>query len=670
MALLGVDTGGTFTDFVFVKNGKIRVHKVLSTPSAPEKAILQGISDLNLNLNLNLNQDLNPTLQNLKVIHGSTVATNAVLEGKGVKTVYVTNEGLKDVLLIGRQARQSLYDLQPAADADANINPVRRDLCLEIQTRVSATGKTIQALSQQSLDELVAQIEKINPSSVAINLLFSFLDDSAEKQIASALPEHLFISRSSHVLPEYKEYERGMATWLNAYVGPLVQQYLQQLQTQIAPAKLSVMMSTGGTASADQAGKSAVRMLLSGPAGGLQAAKFIGNTLCRNEILTFDMGGTSTDVALIDGEIKLSNEAKIAGLPVALPMVDMHTIGAGGGSMAVVDDGGLLQVGPASAGAAPGPACYGNGGLCATVTDANVVLGRLPADTSLGGSLSLNRQAAIEAVNKIATQLDCSLETAARGIITIANEHMVQALRLISVQKGIDPRAFTLMSFGGAGGLHVCDLAELMGMSKVVVPTNSGVLSAFGMLVAPVSRELSHACFGLLSEMDLSIINNQYNRLISNGMREMEDEGVGNGASEAEIDVSLSMDLRYAGQSFSLNILWEGLKNTLAAFHATHLSRYGHNLDGPVEIINLRVSLKAQTESLKLAHVIENSAQKLENSVLVHDMGKVSRWRRNALVVGQEIKGPALIIENVATTLIKPGWNCTVERDGHLSVEC
>lgn len=649
MELLGVDTGGTFTDFVLYKNGEISIHKVLSTPAAPENAILQGIKDLELDLS------------KLKVIHGSTVATNAVLEGKGVKTVYVTNEGLKDVLLIGRQARRALYDLQPSA---AN-NPVQRDLCLEIKTRISAEGETIQPLSPESLDKLVAQIEKIQPASVAINLLFSFLDESTEKAIESALPDHFFISRSSDVLPEYKEYERGMTTWLNAYVGPLVQNYLEQLQTRMSPAKLSVMMSAGGTASADQAGKKAVHMLLSGPAGGLQAARFVGQALSRKELLTFDMGGTSTDVALIDGEIKLSNEATIVGLPVALPMVDMHTIGAGGGSIATVDNGGMLQVGPESAGADPGPACYGAGGIFATVTDANVVLGRLPSATTLGGTLMLNRQAAVDAMNELATQLSCSLEVAAEGILKVANEHMVQALRMISVQKGIDPRDFTLVSFGGAGGLHVCDLAESMGMSKAIVPMNSGVFSAFGMLISPVSREKSCACIGILANLSSQMINNEYERLINEGMLEMGDEGV----DEAEVMATLSMDLRYKGQSFSLNISWLGIDDTIEIFHATHVKRYGHNLQEQVELINLRVSLKAQTESLNVKQVIENKKEKTNNTVFIHSMGKVPLLGRCNLVTGQSIIGPALLIEKVATTLIKPGWTCTVVKDGHLSIE-
>lgn len=648
MELLGVDTGGTFTDFVLYKDGAISVHKVLSTPSSPAKAILQGISDLKLDL------------ANLKVIHGSTVATNAVLEGKGVKTVYITNEGLKDVLLIGRQARESLFELQP----EHSCNPVDRNLCLEVDARISADGEIIQPLSNDSIQQLLEKIQHINPQAVAINLLFSFLDDSDEKQLEALMPKSVFVSRSSEILPEYKEYERGMTTWLNAYVGPLVHNYLEQLLTEISPAKLSVMLSAGGTASGNQAAKKAVHMLLSGPAGGLQAAKYTGQRLSSETLLTFDMGGTSTDVALIDGDIKLSNESSIAGLPVAIPMVDMHTIGAGGGSIARIDSGGLLQVGPESAGADPGPAAYGGGGQYATVTDANVVLGRLPADISLGGSLKLNRQASVTVVDQIAKRLGCDLEVAAEGILTLANERMVQALRMISVQKGVDPRDFSLVSFGGAGALHVCDLAESMGMSKAIVPMYSGVFSAFGMLVAPISRELSHTFMGILLDLNREEIDLAYEKMLAQGLGEMHQEGV----DEKDVQLHYSMDLRYKGQSFALNVKWDGAEKTLKAFHATHLNHYGHTLEEQVELINLRLSLKAQTESLILEQVVENKREKSKNDVFIHNMGNVPVWERNALSLGQKIVGPALIIENVATTLIKPNWRAEVVKDGHLSL--
>jgi len=650
MRLLGIDTGGTFTDFVLYENGSLRVHKVLSSPRAPEKSILQGIRELDV------------ALDGLKIIHGSTVATNAVLESKGVKTVYVSNYGLKDVLHIGRQARRELYNLQP----QEIHHPLSRDLCLETGGRLSAQGEVVEDLTSQEIDTLVAQVAELQPLAVAINLIFSFLNPVFEQRLKAAMPKDVFVSCSSEILPEYKEYERGMTTWLNAYVGPLVESYLKKLSEKIKPANLSVMLSAGGTASAEVAGQKAVHMLLSGPAGGLQAAKFVGQQINEAQLLTLDMGGTSTDVALIDGDFKLSSESNIAYLPVAVPMVDMHTIGAGGGSIARVDEGGLLQVGPESAGASPGPACYNNGGKMATVTDANVVLGRLPAEVSLGGSLDLDLSLAKAAVSDVAQKLNCSLELAALGIIKITNEHMAQALRVISVQKGVDPRQYSLMSFGGAGGLHVCELAEAMGMSKAVMPNHAGVFSAFGMLVAPVGRELSVTFMGLLEKLSESDVSNVFDKLSEQGIKEMLAEGV----SKQAIIQQWSLDLRYCGQSFTLNIPWHNIEQSIDQFHETHKQRYGHNLDESVELVNVRVSLKAPTQSLNWDQKLEKSQTKPISYVSLHAFGDdVPVWQRQDLVPGVQIQGPALIIEPVATTFIKSNWVAEPDVYGHIRMK-
>ena len=511
--LLGVDTGGTFTDFVLFDGGRLRVHKVLSTPHAPEQAILQGVRELGIE---------GDALRQLQVVHGSTVATNAALEGKGVRTAFITNYGLRDMLSIGRQARRELYNLQPQPD----VPPVPEELCLETGGRLGAHGEVVEPLSGEELAQLVVEVMRLRPEAVAINLLFSFLDDRFEKMIEAALPDNLFISRSSAILPEYKEYERGITTWLNAWVGPLVEGYLERLEAGLSGATVSVMQSSGNTIEAGLAGRQAVHMLLSGPAGGLSAAKSMGALAGREHLLTFDMGGTSTDVALIDGELQLTSEGHIGHWPVSVPMVDMHTIGAGGGSIARVDAGGLLQVGPESAGAAPGPACYGKGGVEPTVTDANLVLGRLRPDAFLGGEMSLDMVAAEQAVGSVAEHLGVGLYEAAEGIIRIANEHMARALRVISVQRGIDPRQMTLACFGGAGGLHVCALAESLGMSQAMVPIHGGVLSALGMLTAPRGRQLSRTHQGLLHEISVAEIELELGVLHKEGEASLLQEGV------------------------------------------------------------------------------------------------------------------------------------------------
>jgi N-methylhydantoinase A len=638
MIHLGIDTGGTFTDFVLWQNGEIRVHKVLSTPAAPEQAILQGIEELGLQPG------------GLRVVHGSTVATNAVLEGKGVKTVFITNRGFADLLTIGRQNRRQLYELQPSPEPP----PVPPELCLETGGRLSGQGEILEPLTDTDLEQLRAQIASLRPESVAINLLFSWMDGDAEKRIAEALPDDLFISRSSVVLPEIREYERGMTTWLNAWIGPLVQGYVERLQAKLPGSHLSVMQSSGDTVAARQAGGQAVRMLLSGPAGGLVAAGFVAG---QSRLLTFDMGGTSTDVALIDGQPRLTSEGHIAGYPVAVPMVDMHTIGAGGGSVAWLDKGGMLQVGPESAGADPGPACYGEGGCKPTVTDANLVLGRLSAEAFLGGDMPLDEAAAKQVMQELADVMHCSMQQAASGIIALANEHMVRALRTISVQRGIDPQGFTLVSFGGAGGLHVCALAEALGLQQAMVPVYGGVLSALGMLAARPGRQLSRTWQVSLQSIASDSIKEKLDELAHQGIAALAEEGVAAG----QCSLRPSLDCRYTGQSYTLNIPWQHLQQAEEDFHAQHRMRYGHSMDLPVELVNLRMAVTGPAPNLVLGSV-EYAAQ---NAVEDY-AGGVKHYQRTGLLPGEAIEGPAIISERVATTWLAAGWRCSMDEMGNL----
>lgn len=651
---LGIDTGGTFTDFVLLRNDNLQVHKVLSTPAAPEQAILRGIRELGLD-----HLDAGMTLV---IVHGSTVATNAVLEGKGVHTAYICNRGLADVLTIGRQTRRHLYNLQPPIVSP----PIVHEDCIETGGRIAADGEVLEPLTQTDLQQLVSHIQARQPQAVAINLLFSYLDDSAERAIADAIPDNIFVSRSSHILPEQKEYERGMATWLNAYVGPLVEGYLHRLTQAVAPARVSVMQSSGGTIAAELAGQEAVNMLLSGPAGGMAGAKYMGDCAQRPRLLTFDMGGTSTDVALIDGDLQLTTEGRIANYPVAVPMVDMHTIGAGGGSIAWLDAGGMLQVGPQSAGADPGPACYGNGGTQATVTDANLVLGRLRADAFLGGGMSLDSEAARHAIQQIAQPLNKSIEETAEGIIRIANEHMAQALRVMSVQRGIDPRDLTLTSFGGAGGLHVCALADALGMQQAMVPIHAGVLSAFGMLVAPRARQLSHSLAALLEQIDFTQIDNALSALIEQGRAALQQEGV----KLDDISTQASVDLRYQGQAYFLNVAWQDKDSATALFHQRHEQLYGHQLDLPLELVNVRVAVSSRANPIRLAAgQASTSSTSPEHAALYGIDTPVPIIARNSLGTGDRMEGPALITETVSTTYVATGWACSVTAEQSLLLQ-
>ncbi|MGK0463513.1 MAG: N-methylhydantoinase A [Candidatus Azotimanducaceae bacterium] len=649
--LLGIDTGGTFTDFVCIPASahqkEWRVHKVLSTPGQPQQAILKGIEDLGLTEAVKQG--------NVVLIHGTTVATNATLEGKGVRTAYITNRGLKDVLLIGRQTRPELYNLTPKF----NRFPIDPELMLEVSARIGANGETVSDFEEGELEALEALVDKLKPESIAINLLFSFKNSAPEIELERRFADRYFVSRSSEILPEYREYERGVTTWVNGWIGPLIRSYLNALQEALAPAPVSIMQSNGLTISAAQAAYRAVNLLLSGPAGGLAAAQYIGKRTGKSRLMTFDMGGTSTDVALIEQHFTLTNTGTIAGMPIGVPMADIHTIGAGGGSVAYIDVGGLLRVGPESAGASPGPACYGNGGDKPTVTDANLILDRLSSARPLADGLQLNTEAATAAVGKLAEVLNQPIKLVAQGIIDIANEHMSQALRVISIQRGHDPRSFTLMCFGGAGGLHLCDLAESLEMTSAIVPIHGGVLSALGMLTAQPGRELARTLQKGTTEISLNELTSVLDSLADQGKRELADEGI------TEVDRRDSLDLRYQGQTFTLNLPFEGdLTTTANQFHNAHKRQYGHEMSRSVEILNGRVHLEAtqippELPPLSLPAVKRDAVESKAVQVL----------SRENLRPGDRGVGPAIVTEDHSTTFIKSGWQFTVDKLGNLQLE-
>ncbi len=641
MRLLGIDTGGTFTDLVYFDGNGIATHKVLSSPDAPERAILQGIQDMGVVLD-----------EDLHVIHGSTVATNAVLEGKGARTLYITNHGFKDVLTIGRQARRELYNLTP----EPLPPPVSAELCIETGGRIAANGEILEPLTEKDIATVLQQLETLKPAAVAINLLFSYLDARFEQQLADAIGERAFVSCSSSVLPVFREYERGITTWLNAYVGPLMQGYLARLQTSLGSTRLSIMRSSGQTCDAIQAGQEAVHLLLSGPAGGLAAAHYLGQQLHEAKMLTFDMGGTSTDVSMIDGAIELTGDGHISHYPIGVPMVNIHTIGAGGGSIAYMDEGGMLQVGPQSAGAVPGPACYGQGGQYATVTDANLTLGRIPPDIRFGEALLPDITAANAVIARLAEQLGLdTVEETASGIIRIANEHMAQALRVISVERGIDPREFSLVAFGGAGGLHVCELAEQLEMRRAIVPAASGVLSAFGMLVAEPGRHLTHTVGRIFSELSNAEVDSIAQELISEGRQKLQQEGYTADAIVAEA----GLELCYRGQAHALKVSWDGIENSQQEFESLHEQRYGHRLRSPVELVNVCVGVTiAESPSLP--------AQPRQQTDGVSSSEAVGTIYRQAMVTEQVYHGPLSVCDADSTIWVAPGWQVICDPVGHL----
>ena len=649
MRLLGVDTGGTFTDLVYFNGQSVRTHKELSTPQAPERAILRGIAAL----------EIDP--RGLHIVHGTTVATNALLEGKGARTVFVTNHGFKDLLLIGRQTREELYNLTPR-EKHSLFDP---QLCLETGGRVDPKGNTVAPLTDEEIDALVNSIEKLDADAVAVCLLFSFIDSRFERALKAALGTQYFVSISSEVLAEYREYERGLATWINSYLGPVMQGYLSRLGRQLPDSQLSVMQSDGLTLRTAAAERNAVRLLLSGPAGGLWGSLRTGESVERTKLLTFDMGGTSTDVSIIDGDFDLTSRGKIASLPVAVPMLDIHTIGAGGGSIAWIDEGGLLQVGPDSAGAAPGPACYGQGGRHATVTDAHVVLGRLPPDCKLAGHLALDRMAAERVVDDLAGRLHLDLQACAQGIVRIANEQMAQALRVMSVYRGHDPKAFTLVSFGGAGGLHVCDLAQSLHICEALVPSHTGVLSAFGLLAAPSGKEVSQSRIQLLEACRSQELEDVFTQLEQRIAPDLEAQAASSYRLKRELD------LRYQGQSATLRLPWLDLASTSPAFHERHQERYGYALDMPVELVNLRLTATAtDTPDLPLPRMARSEPGVAFGQTRLHELTKdVPVFRRCDLARDQAVGGPVIVIEPQATLYVAPKWTALAQDSGCLLLQ-
>jgi len=659
--VVGVDTGGTFTDFVVLWNGDLRVHKVLSTPGNPAEAILRGLEDLVVGADLGA------------LVHGSTVATNAVLERKGVRTGLITTAGFRDVLEIGRQTRPKLYSIR----VDREPPLVGRELRVEVTERLDERGEVLIPLDSDTVDAAIAALKLAGAESVAVCLLFSFADPAHERTVVAAAREAGFhVSASSEVLPEFREYERTSTVVLNAYVAPIMDRYLGELQGSLpAGAPLRIMQSNGGSISAATARREAARTLLSGPAAGVVGAAYMAEVSGFERSITFDMGGTSTDVALIDGEITETSEGNIGGYPTRLPMIDIHTVGAGGGSIAWFDTGGALRVGPRSAGADPGPAAYGRGGSEPTVTDANVALGRLIPEAFLGGGMTLQVEAARAAVGRIAQRLGSTVEEAALGMVRIANANMEAAIRVISVERGHDPRRFTLVAFGGAGPLHACELASALRIPRVLVPSTPGVLSALGMLAADILKDYVRTVM-VASDAASDAVEPVFAELEARGRAELHTEGV---APERTV-IERYLDLRYVGQSYELVVPYDGdLSAAVAGFHGAHERRFGYNDPTErVQVVNVRLKARGLADRPEIERApLEPSAQatpsEIRTVVFAGEGGaephQTPIFDRATLTPGAMIVGPAIITQYDTTTVLPPGWRATVDAVRNLVVE-
>lgn len=658
---IGIDIGGTFTDFVVYDpaSHQITTFKILSTPENPALAVLSGLDQI-----FSIRSEKHAT-----IVHGSTVATNALLEYKGSQTALVSTTGFKDILQIGRQNRPALYDLKVSLPEPL----VPSDLRFEADERVLHTGEVLKTLDPAQVQAMTIDIQSSGAEAVAICLLFSFLHPQHEAMIAKSLrAAGYFVSVSSEILPEFREYERCSTTVVNAYVSPVLGKYLTYLEGKLEPGmRLSVMQSNGGAIQPAEARQAGVRCILSGPAGGVVGCEYIGRSINPDEALRligFDMGGTSTDVSLIDGTRQITTEAVVSGHPIHLPMLDIHTIGAGGGSIARVDAGGALRVGPESTGADPGPACYGKGEI-PTITDANVVLGRLAPEMFLGGKMQLDAQRSWNAIEKIGKQLNMETTQVALGIIQVANAHMERALRVISVERGWDPRVFSLLSFGGAGGLHAADLARGLGIPSVLVPPMASTLSAYGMLVADVIKDYSQTVM-LPGDTTFQQLSDLLAELARRGTADMLAEG----SAPEDIYLEHSLDMRYRGQSYELNI--PSTPNFLDIFHQHHQATYGYaKRESIIEIVNLRLraigkSTPPPLHSQPLGDPNPQQAYLDTRPVIFHiDSTPTPFYRAEALRPGNRLQGPAVVVRSDTTILLSPNDQAWVDGLQNIIIE-
>jgi N-methylhydantoinase A len=679
---VAVDIGGTFTDATLIdeNSGSVSIAKTLTTPTDPSEGFMRAVERA-------LEDAAAGAPQVGFVVHATTVATNAIIEGKVARSGFVTTEGFRDLLEIARQVRPSLYDTQFEKPKPL----VPRDRAVGVVERLGPKGEVLVALDEQSAHDAAALLRREGVESVAVCLLHSYVNGDHERRLGAILEEELPgvpVSLSAEVAPEFREYLRASTTVINAVIRPVVERYLERIERRLADAgieaKLLVMQSSGGVFSSEAAARRPVFMVESGPAAGVIAAAHLGSTIDRGDILSFDMGGTTAKVGLIrDGQPSVTKDYQVgvhasagiggmslAGYPVRTPVVDLVEIGAGGGSIAWVDSGGLLRVGPQSAGADPGPVCYRGGGDEPTVTDANVVLGRLNPAYFLGGEISLDVGGARRAIEeRCAKPLGLSVVEAANGIVEIANAAMVNALHLISVQRGYDPREFLLVAFGGAGPVHANALARDAELPTVLVPPSPGIFSATGLLTTDLKRDAAQTVMQRLETLDHAEVESVFARLEAEGRAEMEAEGVAAGA----IEFQRRLDLRYVGQSYELTVAAGG--DLAARFHAEHDRVYGFSAASePIECVSLRlttVGLIAKPPPRTLAKSAVAEAKERRQVYFAEAGGYVDCpiYDRYRLGAGVSLAGPAVVEEFDSTTVVHPGYGLRADGNGNLWIE-
>lgn len=646
----GVDIGGTFTDLVLSDGGRLSIHKLLSSPDDPARSMLDGLKQL-------VPGGISALRQ---VAHGSTVATNSILERKGARAALITTQGFRDVLFIGRQNRPVLYALHPTIAPSL----IPRERCYEAPERMDHRGDVLLPLDMDALDDALDKIERDNVEAIAVCLLFSYVDDRHEQLIKARIIERGIVENdwqivlSSEVLPEFREYERTSTVALEAYVRPVMSRYISNLEAELpADVSLRIMKSDGGVMRASRVRQQAISTALSGPAAGVMGAFHVAHLAGFDNIITLDMGGTSTDVALVAGQPMPRPESSIDGLPIRVRMLDIETIGAGGGSIARVDAGGALRVGPASAGAKPGPVIYGLGGDQVTLSDANAILGRLDADHFLGGAMTLDLDAGIRAMERLATDTGFGVVATAKGVVDIANVNIDRAIRRVSIARGHDPRDFTLVAFGGAGPLHACEVAERLDIPRVLAPRMPGVLCALGLLIADVAIESSQSVMLQASDESIAGLQDKERMLLDRVKTDLRREGI----PEDDMVFAVTLDMRYQGQAYELNVPFSA--TAIEDFHQAHESTYGHALrDRQLEIVNIRASGSGAIDKPQFV------ASELNASEAPHfgekpspTGGAFQLYRRENLAAGARFSGEALVFQMDSTTYVPAGWKAQVD---------
>jgi N-methylhydantoinase A/oxoprolinase/acetone carboxylase beta subunit len=687
MRLIGVDVGGTFTDIVFhdTESGGTEIHKVPTTPDNPARGVLEGITALCDRFGLD-----RASIDH--VYHGTTTATNAILEHDGAECGMITNEGYRDILHIGRHQRPQHFSIQqeiPWQDRPLVKRRFRKTVPHRI---VPPSGEVLVPLDEEAVRRAARELRDAGVASIAVCFLFAFLDPTHEERAkALVLEEHpdAFVTTSSSVSPQFREFERFTTSAINAFVGPKVRGYVSSLEGELAAAGLKadlhIMASNGGVATAAMVSERPVVTLLSGPAAGVLGGAWTGGLSGYTSLITFDVGGTSADIGIVsEGRFAEATprDTWIAGFPLMVPMIDIHTIGAGGGSIAHLDKGGAFRVGPRSAGARPGPAAYGHGGTEPTVTDANVVLGRLDPENFLGGEMGLDVEAAQAAVDGLAARLGMDRHAAAEGVITIINANMANAIRSRTVQKGLDPRDFALVAFGGGGPLQAADVAAMLSIPKVIVPSHPGITSAMGLLTTDLQYDAIRTAFIFSNAMDHAQIEDRFADMEAALLAQYAADGVDAGA----VRFKRTADIRYVGQGYELRI---GVPNgafdataeaaVWAEFETRHEAEYGRSFPGsPMEIVNVRVTGIGETQKMTAQTPPKGGTldeARIATRPSVFRVGSdlqtldTAFYRRDALPLDQQIPGPAVILQKDSTTIVRPGDSFLADRAGNIIIE-